>query len=66
MTRQEIIELAKQAGLAHFYDSEGHCTGVTNAVLIDADKERNDDRLVEMLMPFAKLVEERTLKLETV
>ena len=63
MTRQEVIELAKQAGLAHFYDSEGHCTGVTNAVLIDADKERNDDRLVEMLMPFAKLVEERTLTL---
>ena len=59
MTRQEVIELAKQAGLAHFYDSEGHCTGVTNAVLIDADKERNDDRLVEMLMPFAKLVAEK-------
>ena len=66
MTRQEVIELAKQAGLAHFYDSEGHCTGVTNAVLIDADKERNDDRLVEMLMPFAKLVEERTLTLATI
>ena len=66
MTRQKVIELAKQAGLAHFYDSEGHCTGVTNAVLIDADKERNDDRLVEMLMPFAKLVEERTLTLATI
>ena len=66
MTRQEIIKLAKQAGLSHFYDSEGHCTGVTNAVLIDADKERNDDRLVEMLMPFAQLVEERTLTLATI
>ena len=57
MTQQEIIEMARQAGLAHFYDSEGHCTGITDANLVTADKEKNDVRLVEMLMPFVKLME---------
>jgi hypothetical protein len=56
MTQDEIIEMAEQAGLAHFYDSEDHCTGITDAKLITADKEKNDARLVEMLMPFANLV----------
>ena len=56
MTQDEIIEMAREAGLAHFYDSEGHCTGITDAELITADKEKNDARLVEMLMPFANLV----------
>ena len=57
MTQDEIIEMAKQAGLSHFYDSEGHCTGITDANLVTADKEKNDARLVEMLTPFAKLIE---------
>jgi hypothetical protein len=52
----DIIRMAREAGLFHFYDSEGHCTGVTDAALIDADKERNDKRLVEILAPFAALV----------
>ena len=56
MTQDEIIEMARQAKLFHFYDSEGHCTGITDDELITAEKERNDERLVEMLMPFAKLV----------
>ena len=56
MTQDEIIEMAREAGLAHFYDSEDHCTGITDAKLITADKEKNDARLVEMLMPFANLV----------
>ena len=56
MTKDEIIEMAREAGLAHFYDSEDHCTGITDAKLITADKEKNDARLVEMLMPFANLV----------
>jgi len=56
IARDDIIRMAREAGLAHFYDSEGHCTGITDAILIDADKDRNDDRLVQMLMPFAALV----------
>ena len=56
MTRDDIIRMAIKAGLFHFYDSEGHCTGITDARLVDEDKERDDDRLVEMLAPFAHLV----------
>ena len=56
MDKDDIIKMAKEAGLAHFHDSEGHCTGITDAVLVDADKERDDERLVQMLMPFAALV----------
>jgi hypothetical protein len=59
MTQDEIIEMAREAGLAHFYDSEDHCTGITDAKLITADKEKNDARLVEMLMPFANLVADK-------
>jgi hypothetical protein len=56
MTRDDIIRMARQAGLYHFYDSEGHCSGITDARLVDEDQERCDDRLVEMLAPFANLV----------
>lgn len=56
MNRDDIIKMANKAGLFHFYDSEGHCTGITDARLVDEDEERDDDRLVEMLAPFAALV----------
>jgi hypothetical protein len=56
MTRDDIIRMAREAALYHFYDSEGHCTGITDARLVDEDKNRWDDRLVEMLAPFAALV----------
>lgn len=54
--RDDILRMAEEAGLYHFCDSEGHCTGITDARLVTEDKERNDDRLVEMLAPFAALV----------
>ena len=56
MNREDIIRMAREAGLAHFYDSEGHCSGITDARLITENKDRNDDRLIEMLAPFAALV----------
>lgn len=56
MQKDDIIRMAQEAGLYHFYDSEGQCTGITNARLVTEDKERWDDRLVEMLAPFAALV----------
>ncbi len=64
MTHQEIIELAKKAGLYVANDSEGHFSGVTNAEMIDMypDPDKERDRLfrekvfIEVLMPFAKLV----------
>ena len=54
--KEEIIRMANEAGLYHFHDSEGQCTGITNARLVTEDRERDDDRLVEMLAPFAALV----------
>jgi len=59
MTKDDIIELAKQAGLFHFWDSEGQCSGITDADLVSAEEDKDDERLVEMLMPFANLVAER-------
>ena len=56
MTKDEVIALAREAGLSHFYDSEGHCTGVTDARLFAEEKERNDDRLAEILGRFAAIV----------
>jgi hypothetical protein len=56
MTKDDVIRMAREAGLYHFYDSEGHCSGITDARLVDEDQERCDDRLVEMLAPFANLV----------
>jgi hypothetical protein len=67
MTHQEIIELAKKAGLYVANDSEGHFSGVTNEEIIDMypDPDKERDRLfrekvfIEVLMPFAKLVAEK-------
>ena len=56
MTKDDILRMAREAGLYHFYDSEGHCSGITDARLVNEDQERCDDRLVEMLAPFANLV----------
>jgi hypothetical protein len=64
MTQDEIIEMAKKAGLYVANDSEGHFSGVTNAEMIDMypDPDKERDRLfrekvfIEVLMPFAKLV----------
>ena len=52
----DIIRMAREAGLSHFYDSEGDFSGVTDALLVDADKQRNDERLVEILGPLIALV----------
>ena len=52
----DIIRMAREAGLSHFYDSEGDFSGVTDALLVDADKQRNDKRLVEILGPLVAIV----------
>jgi hypothetical protein len=68
MTKQEIIELAKRAGIYHSFDSEGQWDGLTNEELLERNpedektKQYRIERLVEILAPFAKLVEERTIK----
>jgi len=64
MTQDEIIEMAKRAGLYVAHDSEGHFSGVTNEEIIDMypDQNKERDRLLrekifmEVLAPFAKMV----------
>ncbi len=53
MNRDDIIRLARQAGLHYFYDSEGHCGGITTDKI---EGDENDAALVAMLAPFVKLV----------
>ena len=59
--REQVIRMAREAGLYHFYDSEGHCDGITDARLVTEDKERDDDRMIEMLAPFAALAAKRAV-----
>jgi hypothetical protein len=64
MTREEIIRMAREAGLFIAYDIEGHFSGVVDSEMIDMypdrDKERDrlnrEQRFVEILTPFAALV----------
>lgn len=55
MKPEDIIRIAKAAGLVLFQDSEGHCMGVTNADLINAWDD--DKELLEILAPFVALIE---------
>lgn len=64
MTQDEIIEMARQAGLFIAHDSEGQFSAVHDGEIFDIypdrDKERDrlyrEQRFVEILGPFAKLV----------
>ena len=64
MTKDEIIEMARQAGLFIAHDSEGQFSAVHDGEILDmypdGDKERDrlyrEKRFVEILGPFSKLV----------
>ena len=64
---QEIIDMARQAGLFIAHDSEGQFSAVHDGEILDmypdGDKERDrlyrEKRFVEILGPFAKLVAEK-------
>ena len=64
MTKEDIIELARQAGLFIAHDSEGQFSAVHDGEILDmypdGDKERDrlyrEKRFVEILGPFSKLV----------
>ena len=64
MNREDIIAMAREAGLFIAYDSEGHFSGVVDSEMLDMypDKNKERDRLnreqrfVEILTPFAALV----------
>ena len=67
MTKEEIIEMARQAGLHVANDSEGQFSGVTSSEMTDMypDPNKERDRLhrekvfIEVLAPFAELVAEK-------
>jgi hypothetical protein len=67
MTQDEIIEMARQAGIYHAFDSEGHWDGLTNVKLIERhpphpnDLIYGDERIVEILEAFAKLVDAKAI-----
>ena len=62
MTNEQILRLAKQAGLHHRYDSEDDISYVTNQELFEQEKHVNDEKLVKILAAFANLIEQETLK----
>lgn len=68
MKREDIIRLAKDAGLFVAHDSEGQFSAVTDEEIHDLhpdpNKERDriwrEQRLVEILTPFAQLIASST------
>jgi hypothetical protein len=58
MTQEDIIRMAKEAGIHHAFDSEGHWDGLTDQKLFDPHPHPNDvvygdKRTVEILERFA-------------
>ena len=68
MKQDEIIEMARQAGIYHAQDSEYHWDGLTDQKIIERTPDSAKDiawrnrRTFEILKPFAKLVAEKSIK----
>ena len=66
MTQDEIIKLAREAGIYHAFDSEGNWDGLTDVRLTyrhplnPSDIAYGENRIVEILERFAALVAEAT------
>ncbi len=64
MTKDDIIRMAREAGIYHGFDSEGHWDGLLDFQLIERrplSKESiiyGENRMFEILAPFAALVAE--------
>lgn len=56
LTDQEILDLADELNLIHYYDSDDQWSEVTNENMFFKEKNRNDERLIEILKPFALAV----------
>jgi hypothetical protein len=62
--KEDIIRMAREAGLYVAHDSEGHFSGVTNEEIIDMYQDQNKERdrllrekiFMEVLAPFAEMV----------
>ena len=62
MTRDDIVAMAREAGIYHAFDSEGHWDGLTDEQLIERHPPHPNDivygekRTVEILERFSALV----------
>jgi hypothetical protein len=61
MTKDDIIRMAREAGIHHGFDSEGQWDGLTNTELFErhphpGDKVYGEKRMVEILERFVALV----------
>lgn len=62
MRPEQILALAREAGIHHAHDSDGHCDGLTDEEVVDRlprfrqELEYADKRIVEILERFAALV----------
>jgi hypothetical protein len=68
MTDDEILLLARESGINFAYDSEGEWSGLTDDVITSRHTHKpapEDDftikRTIEILKPFVKAIEQRTL-----
>ena len=59
MNRDDVIRMAREAGIQHAFDSEGHWDGLTNETIIERNPDSEGtkayrvERIVEILEPFA-------------
>jgi hypothetical protein len=56
LTDEEILKVALELKLIHYYDADGEWSGVTNEDMFEKEKHRNDERLLEILKPFANAI----------
>jgi len=56
LTDEEILKVASELKLIHYYDADGEWSGVTNEDMFEKEKHRNDERLLEILKPFANAI----------
>ena len=59
LSDEEIISIADSLSLIHYYDSDGEWSGITNEPMFRVEENRNNERLLEILKPFARAIEER-------
>ena len=57
LSDEEIISIADSLSLIHYYDSDGEWSGITNEPMFRVEENRNNERLLEILKPFARAIE---------
>jgi len=56
LTDEEILKVASELKIIHYYGESGDWSGVTNEDMFEKEKHRNDERLLEILKPFANAI----------